>query len=190
MGAPRRARCGGDGDRGELRREREAGVWALGGKESREGRWDVSWRGNGGGEGLQRRGAVVERQRAAVVAGTLARREEALPHCSAGPPHAGRRSPATLLRVRPMRGRGRRGGAVPRPWPRAGIASAMAPRRPGAGEGGREAVRQRAMGPDTSRPRDVDVANQRTASGVPPAGQDTCRPTRSRVLPELPLHAV
>ena len=48
---------------------------------------------------------------------------------------AGRHSPATLLRVRPMRNGGRRGGAAPPPWPRAGRASAMAPRRPSAGEG-------------------------------------------------------
>ena len=34
-------------------------------------------------------------------------------------------------------------------------------------------MRQRAVGPDTTRPRDVDAANQRTASGDPHAGQDT-----------------
>ena len=63
------------------------------------------------GRARQRRGAVVERQRAAVVAGTLARREEA---------------PRPLLRVRSIRGRGRRGGAAPPPWPRAGLALARA----------------------------------------------------------------
>jgi hypothetical protein len=62
----------------------------------------------------------------------LARPRSAPP---ARPPRTGRRSPATLLRVRPMRSGGRRGGAAPPPWPRAGRASAMAPRRPSEGEG-------------------------------------------------------
>jgi len=68
------------------RGKRGFGLWE--GRRAERGGEDVSWRGNGGGEGLQRRGAVVERQRAAVVAGTLARQEEAPPRCSASVPCA------------------------------------------------------------------------------------------------------